>query len=80
MYAAGVTAPPTMIMLANIFDAVAALAYGLGGGNGDPPESIAEKYYIENEHESEKEYESFTDGAAFEARRKALLDKINKKI
>lgn len=76
---AGVTAPPQTIMLANIFDAINMLHYNLAGGEGEPPESAAERYYISEERESkESEYETFATGEEFEARRNELLQKLMK--
>lgn len=78
MKAAGFTARPEIVMLANIYDAINMLAYGLGGGQGEKPESIAEQFIDEGEHEIDKKVETFSNGAEFEKRRNELLQKIKK--
>ena len=75
---AGITMPPEMIMLANIYDAITGLAYGLAGGKGTKPESVAERFINEDEQKDNKKMESFESGADFEKRRKELLQKIHK--
>ena len=78
MKMAGVIAKPELIMLANIFDAVNMLTYSLAGAEGEPPESAADRYFVENTKE-EKQVEAFASGEDFEKRRQELLEKYANK-
>lgn len=77
MITGGITATPTVMMLAHIYDSINMLAFGLGGAKGIPPESMADTFIVQEEKaNNNSDIETFATGEEFEARRKELLKKL----
>lgn len=63
MKMAGLKGDPEQILLAHIFDRLGTIQYILLRGKGEMPETIADKYYTQQEKKSE--YQSFSTPEAF---------------
>lgn len=77
MVTGGVTVTPTVMMLAHIYDSINLLAFGLGGAKGTVPESIADRFIVQDDRASDNtDVMTFSSGKDYERYREKLLQGV----